>query len=191
MFLVVLASSSVSFSQDGWTPELGMKVRNVGSVRVSPDGRKVVYTVSQAVMAADKSEYVTQIWTANSDGSDPLQLTFADKSSDNPQWSPDGRMIAFTSSRSGKGNLYVLRLIGGEAEMVTDVKTSVGSFAWSPNGRQIALVMRDAQTDDEENGAKGKDDSRWVDENVKMNRLYVMNLDKDANGKREPRKLTW
>ena len=190
MFLVVLASSSVSFSQDGWTPELGMKVRNVGSVRVSPDGRKVVYTVSQAMMASDKSEYLTQIWTANSDGSDPLQLTFAEKSSDNPQWSPDGRMIAFTSSRNGKGNLYVLRLIGGEAEMVTDVKTSVGSFAWSPNGRQIALVMRDAQTDDEEKGAKGKDDSRWIDENVKMNRLYVMNLDKDANGKREPRKLT-
>jgi len=50
--------------------------------------------------------------------------------------------------------------------------------------------MRDAPSDDEEKAAKGKDDSRWVDENVKMNRLYLMSLAKDANGKREPKKLT-
>ena len=177
-------------SASGWTPELAMKVKNVGAVRVSPDGRKVVYTVNQALMAPDKSEFVTQIWIANADGSEPLQMTFADKSSDNPQWSPDGRQIAFTSSRSGKSNLYVMRLIGGEAEKITDVKSAVSGFAWSPDGRQLAFLMRDPQTDEEEKEAKGKDDSRWIDENVKMNRLYVMNLTPDANGKREPRKLT-
>lgn len=46
-------------------------------------------------------------------------MTFAEKSSENPQWSPDGRSIAFTSSRGGKANLYVMRLIGGEAEKLT------------------------------------------------------------------------
>jgi dipeptidyl aminopeptidase/acylaminoacyl peptidase len=167
-----------------------MKVKAVGAVRVSPDGRKVAYTVSQAVMSPEKSEYVTQIWLVNSDGGDPMQLTFAEKSSDNPQWSPDGRMIAFTSSRSGKNNLYILRLLGGEAEQITDVKTAVGNFAWSPDGRQIAFLMRDAPSDDEEKNTKGKDDSRWVDENVKMNRLHVVNIQRDANGKRDPRKLT-
>lgn len=177
-------------SSSGWTPELAMKVRNVGSIRVSPDGRKVVYTINQAVMSPEKSEFVSQIWSANADGSDPLQLTYAEKSSENPQWSPDGRLLAFTSGRGGKTNLYVLRLVGGEAEQVTDVKSGVGSFAWSPDGRQIAFVMRDAQSDDEEKSAKGKDDSRWIDENVKLNRLYVINLKADANGKREPRKLT-
>ncbi len=46
----------------GWTPELAMKVKSVGAVRVASEGRKVVYTVSQAVMTPDKSEFVTQIW---------------------------------------------------------------------------------------------------------------------------------
>jgi dipeptidyl aminopeptidase/acylaminoacyl peptidase len=192
--LIVASSLSSTTAQQsanaGWTPELAMKVKNIGAVRVSPDGRKVAYTVSQAVMTPEKSEYVTQIWLANSDGSDSLQLTFAEKSSDNPQWSPDGKLLAFTSSRGGKSNLYILRLIGGEAEQVTDVKTAVGTFAWSPNGKQIAFLMRDAQSEDEEKSTKGKDDSRWVDENVKMNRLHVINIEKDANGKREPRKLT-
>ncbi|MBC8032448.1 MAG: S9 family peptidase [Pyrinomonadaceae bacterium] len=170
-----------------------MKVKVIGAVRVSPDGKRVAYTVSDAVMSPDKSEYVSQIWVANSESdkrTNAVQLTYAEKSSDNPRWSPDGSMLAFTSSRSGKSNLYVLRLIGGEAEQLTDVKSGVGDFGWSPEGNRIAFLLRDAPSDDEEKNNKGKDDWRWIDEAVKLNRLNVISLDKDANGKREPRRLT-
>ncbi|HVQ36379.1 MAG TPA: S9 family peptidase [Pyrinomonadaceae bacterium] len=166
-----------------------MSVNAIGAVRVSPDGKKVVYTVNSAVMTPEKSEFVSQIWLANTDGSEQMQLTYSEKSSDNPQWSPDGKMLAFISSRNGKSNLYVLRLIGGEAEQLTDVKSGVGNFAWSPDGTQIAFLMRDANSDVEEKNTKGKDDWRWIDENVKLNRLNLIKLAKDANGKREPRRL--
>jgi Tol biopolymer transport system component len=49
------------------------------SQRISDDGRQ-------------ESEYLTHVWTANSDGSDAYQMTFGDKSSSNPDWSPDGKM---------------------------------------------------------------------------------------------------
>ena len=57
-----------------------------------------------------------------------FRFSQADKSSDSPQWSPDGQWIAFASTRSGKRNLWLLRLDGGEAEQLTDVKTGVTSF---------------------------------------------------------------
>jgi dipeptidyl aminopeptidase/acylaminoacyl peptidase len=50
--------------------------------------------------------------------------------------------------------------------------------------------MTDPKTDDEEKNDKGKNDFRWVDENFKMSRLYVVPVAKDANGKRESQKLT-
>ncbi len=175
---------------EGWTPELMLKVRRVASVRPSPDGRRVAYTVAEAVMTEDRSEFVSQIWVANSDGSDAMQMTFATKSSTNPVWSPDGKFLAFTSDRSGKTNLFRLRLTGGEAEQLSDVKSGVGAFAWSPDSQQIAFVMTDPPTDADEKAAKLKDDSRWMDRDYKMDRLYLISVAKDNDGKRVSRLLT-
>ncbi|MDQ5846891.1 MAG: hypothetical protein M3539_16520 [Acidobacteriota bacterium] len=72
-------------AQSGWTPEQEMKVKAVAAVRVSPDATKVAYTVNSSVMTPEKSEFVSQIWVANVDGSDAVQLTYAEKSSENPQ----------------------------------------------------------------------------------------------------------
>ena len=187
--LVVLLT--VTASAQTWEPEMHLKFKAVGTARVSPDGKRVLYTVNEAVMTADKSEFVTQIWMANIATKQNVQLTFGDKSSTNPKWSTDGNWIAFTSNRKdNRNNLYLLSLNGGEAEPLTDGKSAVINFAWSPDGRSIAYTMSDAKSDEEEKNDKGKNDWRWIDENVKLARLHVIPVQKDANGKREPRKLT-
>src|SRR5262249_14121708 len=173
-----------------WTPELQLKTRQITSVQVSPDGKRVAFAVREAVMEPEKSEYVTQIHLANTDGSDPFQLTYGDKSSDNPQWSPDSEWLAFASSRSGKSNLWLIRVRGGEAQKLTDVKTGVGSFQGSPGGKSIAFTAVDGPTPAEEKAEKEKTDARVVDENIKLNRLFVIPVEKGADGKREARQLT-
>jgi dipeptidyl aminopeptidase/acylaminoacyl peptidase len=189
LILIVLFASAVSAQT--WEPELHLKLKAVGAPRVSPDGKKVVYTVNEAVMTADKSEYVTQIWMNMLDTKRNVQLTYGEKSSTNPKWSPDGNWIAFLSNRKDNRNqLYILNMNGGEAEPLTDGKGAVANFLWSPDGRSIAYTMVDPKTEDEEKNDKAKNDFRWIDENVKLARLYVLPVQKDANGKREPRKLT-
>lgn len=185
-----IPSAQAETPASGWTPELMLKVRRVAHVRPSPDAKRVVYSVAEAVMTEDRSEFVSQIWISNSDGSNATQMTFAAKSSTNPMWSPDGKWIAFTSERSGKSNLFRLRVAGGDAEQLTDVKSGVGLFAWSPEGRQLAFVMPDPPTDTDDKAAKAKDDFRWIDRDFKMDRLHLVSAEKDQNGQRVPRVLT-
>lgn len=190
LFLFVVSAAIFADAQN-WTAEMQVKTKAVGSPMVSPDGKHIIYTVNDAMMTADKSEFVTQIWLANTDGTNAFQITFGDKSSTNPKWSPDGNWIAFTSNRNNnRNNLYVLRVGGGEAEALTDLKGSVGNFEWSADGNWIVYTMTDPKTDDEEKNDKGRNDFRYVDENQKMARLYVMPVAKDANGKRESKKMT-
>ncbi len=191
VFLSIALSFVAVQAQQTWMPQMQVKTKTVGAPQISPDGKRVAYTVNEAVMTADKSEFVTQIWLANGDGSSNFQITHGEKSSTTPKWSPDGNWLAFTSNRKdNKNNLYLLRLNGGEAEPLTDLKGNVANFDWSPDGKQIAYTTSDLKTDEEEKNDKGKNDFRWVDENVKMSRLYVVSVTKDAQGKREPRRLT-
>jgi dipeptidyl aminopeptidase/acylaminoacyl peptidase len=84
------------------------------------------------------------------DGSQPArQFTYGDQSDSSPRWSPDGRFIAFLSNRKDEKQpqLYLIPTFGGEARPLTDLKGSIGSFEWSPDGKQFICQFR--QKDEE------------------------------------------
>ena len=188
--LLLLLAGKMVVAQN-WSPEQCLKLKNISAVQVSPDGTKLLFTVREAVMTDDRSDYVNQVWVCNSDGTNSIQLTKGEKNSSNPRWSPDGKWISFSSARDGKNNLYLLPVSGGESEKITDVKTGVGNYDWSRDGKMIAFTMMDAAEDKEEKNKKGKNDWYFMDEEVKQNRLYVLWLNqKDTAGKYVQKKIT-
>ena len=175
---------------DQWTPEEMMQVRQVGKVQVAPDGRRVLYTVTTAVMNPEKSAYLTHIYVADADGAHPFQLTFGDHSAILPQWSPDGECIAFVSERSGKNEIYLIQVECGEARQLTAAETGVGNFKWSPDGRLIAFTMPDLATEEEKNAQKSGDDARTVDRDFAMNHLWLAPVTPNDGAPNAPRRLT-
>jgi dipeptidyl aminopeptidase/acylaminoacyl peptidase len=119
-----------------------MALKSAGSARISPDGTRVAYTVTETDFEQDA--YVTQIWLAGTASGESIQLTRGKKSSSDPTWSPDGRWIAFTSSRADdKSQIFVIRPDGGEAIQLTNAETGVGGFDWSPDGTTMAFTAGD------------------------------------------------
>jgi dipeptidyl aminopeptidase/acylaminoacyl peptidase len=174
-----------------WTPELMLRAKGVGEVSVSPDGKRVAFTVSTPIMEGERSEWVSQIYVANADGKNQIQLTRGEKAATNPAWSPDGQWLAFVTPRAGsKSNLWRIPVDGGEAEQLTDEKGGLTAFQWSPDGTQIAYVMTDAKTEAEEKADREKRDAFVVNENQKRSRLYVIPVAANAEGKRPARRLT-
>jgi dipeptidyl aminopeptidase/acylaminoacyl peptidase len=130
--------------------------RYVSDPRVSPDGAWVAYAVSAADL--DSDEYLTHIWMSSWDGERSLQLTASRHGEYSPRWSPDGRYLSFLSTRGGKGNaaqLWLMERAGGEGQAITSFKGDVLEYAWSPDGKRLALIVMDE--DPEQNSELDED----------------------------------
>jgi len=125
-----------------------IKMHRVAEPQISPDGKWVVYTVATPDMDANRN--ASNIWLVSTSGGAPAQLTQSGHDS-SPVWSPDGKTIAFLSSRSGDSQVYLLSLAGGEAQKLTKLSTGADIVKLSPDGKTIAFtssVYPDCKDDD-------------------------------------------
>ncbi len=96
----------------------------------SPDGRRLAF--------ASTRTGVEELWLANSDGSNPKQMTFTGgPQCSNPRWSRDGRLILFNSRSKGSSDLYLLDPEIGEVRRLTNHPDEELEANWSRDGRTI------------------------------------------------------
>ena len=120
-------------------------MKRFGPSTLSPDGRWACAAVQSYSMEGNDS--TSQLWLFATDGSVQRQLTRGQKDAD-PQWSPDGRWIAFTAKRpksegsvqDDEAQLHVIAFHGGEAMRVTDHATGVAALRWFPDSARVAFV---------------------------------------------------
>src|SRR4051812_1152490 len=167
---LIICAGGVAFAQTprGVTPEDYFAFEFISDPNLSPDGKLVAYVVTKIDRAQNRRN--SSIWMVATDGSRaPWQFTTAPQSSNSPRWSPDGKSMAFLSSRPEAGaaagaeprtQVYLLAMNGGEAKRVTNIRNGASHFRWPPDGAPLVVVSRIAPSDPRTGDAKDRSDVR-------------------------------
>ncbi|MEY2593571.1 MAG: Dipeptidyl-peptidase 5 [Pseudomonadota bacterium] len=144
------------------TPERLLQFDRIGAVSLSPSGSHAVASLSQVDLEHNRMS--SSLWLLPLDGSGQRPLTTGGRQDASPQFSPDGRFIAFTAEREHSGvkdstpQLYRIPMDGGEAQRISEYKPGVGAFRWMPDGRHLVFIswvwpeLRGAQAQNRRHG---------------------------------------
>jgi dipeptidyl aminopeptidase/acylaminoacyl peptidase len=135
----------VAQSKRGFQPADLYALRDVSDAQISPDGSRVVYTISE--VSPDHRRTISHLWLVPTAGGEPKRLTSDEASESTARWSPDGRLIAFYSDRDKQNGLWVVNADGTAPQLVAHIArtnfflTKAGeSFTWSPDSKRIAFL---------------------------------------------------
>ncbi len=146
-----------------------LALKAVGDPQLSPDGKWVAYTVTEYSLKDNRG--TARVWLADvaTGGGQAREVTAGPGSDRQPRWSPDGKTLAFVSTRQNGAQLWLLPIAGGEARRVTNLPDGVADPIWLPDGRGL-LVTSDItwppaaeQEIDRRNGDYPTDARIWTD----------------------------
>jgi dipeptidyl aminopeptidase/acylaminoacyl peptidase len=164
--LAVLAAGPL-YAQDKkpLTIDQYVTMPTVGDPQLSPDGQLVAYTISTPSLEDNRS--TSRVWLAEVANRETWQATSGGGSDRAPRWSPDGRTLAFISTREGGSQIWRLPARGGEPTKISSFEPGVSDFVWSPDGKALyfwADIKWPDSTEAEKRGGKYPTDARIWDQ---------------------------
>lgn len=164
LFCALVCSLAFHGAHAVMTPAQALDYRIISDLHFSPDGQQLTYLVRSY-----RQESASHLWLMQLATGQPQEITPAGKSERGAQWSPDGKRLAFLSSRDGRPQIYAMPAAGGAPVRLTQQKAGVQGFRWSPDGRAIAYL---ALADD----APGGDIPQIADDPRKLAALWLLDL---------------
>lgn len=164
-----------------------MSMKRLEEFQLSPDGNWIVFVVSIPNIEANKNN--KELFKIKIDGSELTQLTKNDYADYNPRWSPDGKKIAFISTKDGSPQIFTITPDGKNLKKITNIENGVDNLSWSPDGKNFAFTsdVKIDQTIQEKYPSLPKAKVRiynklpirhwneWEDE--KYSHLFIMSVD--------------
>ena len=114
--LVFATAAEGQQGRRAFEPKDWYRLTTLSAPAMSPDGSRIAFTVQ--TVNEKENKYHREVWVVPTAGGEPRRFTSPGTESSNPRWSPDGKVLMFTSQRpGGKGSTWLLRMDqpGGEA----------------------------------------------------------------------------
>ena len=132
------------------------RLKSVGDVQLSADGRLIAYSVQNHDRPGTP---YGQIWIRDLTTGQTRRLGTDSQATRSPRWSPDGRQVAFLGRDTDRASLMIARADGTDLEAIAEVSgtnhplpSSGESLAWSPDGTRIAFISAAPGPEAEANG---------------------------------------
>lgn len=136
----VIGKSDIKINDGRMTPEVLWAMGRIGGMNVSPDGKKVVYTVTYYSVSENKSN--REVFVMNADGSENKQITNSSYAENDPVWIKGGTKIAFLCGESGSSQLWEMNPDGTGRKQLSSFDKDIEGFAFSPDEKKVLLISQ-------------------------------------------------
>ena len=134
----IIGKTTLVPSNNRLTPEILQELGKISEVTPSPDGSKLLYGVSYASVAQNRSN--RELFVMNADGSNNHAITHTAKSESNAVWSADGTTIYFMSSESGSSQIWKMNTDGSNRQQISEFDRDIEGFVFSPDFSKVIMI---------------------------------------------------
>ncbi len=186
--LVIWGVAACVASAELFSPAHVAKLKSVTSAAVSPDGKRVAYTLSvpRQPLADENGPAWSELWVVDA-GGDARPFVTGEVNVGSVRWMPDGRSIAFLAKRGDdeQTSLYRIPVDGGEARRLVEHDAGIRAPSFRADGEKLAFLATEPRPQQEQE-YRGKGFTQEIyEEDWRPTRVWLA----EADGSDEPKPL--